>query len=1600
MQGRVTSLFLVSIFLISFLSPLSYASNPTREVDVEIYLEPNGLSDDYSIEVPVGEIVSELEFDVLEQPHPINEVITLSKKSDWANGAMLDGVDYNQTGLRVLPNSYEWDFEGSAQGWTFSGSAWNHGYDTSLGQNSGVHSGSSAIYTYNGNYPNYMGGPYWATSPTIDCSACSGTWDFKYWKRLGVESRSYDRAYVQVTNSNSGWVTVYQNPYGSVNDNSFSQSSHDVSSYINGNSAFQVRFGLGSSDGSITYTGWNVDDVTLEPRTNAGTGSANWTSNPFGPQETGSMKTHHGMMSIDAEIPSGATMQWSLIDADEGTEIPGFTNRIDFNADLAAIDVEEHPRLQIKIFMTSTAESPIIHKIKFGGGLIQSFENGDGGWSGYSTITNGLASGVDSLKSPEWRVSYPFSQVNFQSTISGSGTLEACFTKINDCNASSWTPVPQNGILYLQEPSVYLNVRWNGSGSYSFDHFEADLLRHSSPSNVQIDIGMDGISEWSMDRVGFGNWGHQNEMIDSNQSKLVTIGTSMNKAFEFFYPHSSSATTEYKSLGNLQFYITPKNQPLGNLEIEFYSNNNFIVSKSVGSLAEPTKIILSDSEMSSLELDLSSKTPDSTMNGLDLHRIEVRFSNSAQSELIVSGLSIPYEYKARIAGESAAPIISAINSQLGLISASSGFKLVKIPIVIENTASLRILEYKVETTGTPIPVSMTILNETDTLVAGEDWYEFTSVFDLSALGVSDAETYFNDEGWESKFTLSGNNWVRSMECSLSIRVCNSQQGIIFGSFDFSFDQSLVEFYHKVKISTIWPNEEGLVAYSAIIMQDIDSQPTQYRLGLGNSMGVERDITVVDWGLSFENGSRNSILDAYIDPSNECTIEVELVFDNLSSHPRSGVLNIGLLVDGNVVDTTQDLSDGVASLSFTPNPLAVKIEIAISVAGLYDQKITWNTAKNATFIVDTISPVIISSNVAKFDHRPTSEPLDLQFQIGDRPVLPRHAYLHLEVDGGEHKILELDKPANLNGFQGYYSKIIDVSDYSQGDILAGWLDVIDPAGHSLIDSGTRENPLFIIKFGPDGPPIISQDGLDWTQEDYWLHPGQNYGLQIPMSDINGYGDIEAVSVDLGFGTDNDLTLQWSTIDGCSSQSETVNIVGCEILGNASYFDPLFVLEMTFELSWEFNPDTSVIRTVMVEVQDDAGQSYSQEMSRKWRYSSEMEVDFESVIFQYDNSYVAPGKPTKLFADVVWSKGGQPIFEPIEISAAYSDYVFYGVSDNGSAEIEILASNYSGIYPLTIDLVNLPVGAIDRTQDEKVVAWIVVDGNQPFVSSLISPNPFEQVQERDWKQLQFELLVNEPEGLQIDSVKLHWLIVPRGINLPEYALLGGNLSMSVIAGTGAGNSIPLATTIDMDAIIPEVSRENSWDLWIWVTGEDLSGQSISHTFNNKSTPLAKLELASRKSELILDSDSVILSNENPIVDNPVWINVTVENIGHVDGITSLRVEVVESGDQRRLIEIISLSVGANSSESIDVKWVPGSAGAAWIEISTPDGKFVRTSPIQVEEDSSVFVIEGLEGANSAMLTGFGVIIFGMLGLLGYLVISGRQQDEVVFDESEFI
>ena len=249
-------------------------------------------------------------------------------------------------------------------------------------------------------------------------------------------------------------------------------------------------------------------------------------------------------------------------------------------------------------------------------------------------------------------------------------------------------------------------------------------------------------------------------------------------------------------------------------------------------------------------------------------------------------------------------------------------------------------------------------------------------------------------------------------------------------------------------------------------------------------------------------------------------------------------------------------------------------------------------------------------------------------------------------------------------------------------------------------------------------------------------------------------------------------------------------------------------------------------------------------------------------------------------------------------------------------------------------------------------MVVDSNKPIVLDLLSPDSSKLVQERDWKDLRFEFLINETEGLDLDSMEMHWLIIPSGIAIPELALLEGNTTLELIAGVGSGNSIPVSATLDVDEIIPELSRENAWDLWIWIQGSDLAGQEIDSTFNNRQSPFSVLQLANRDAELRFESDDILLSTQELFTNRPVVVNITVHNDGQVDGETSVRIEAIEDGDNRRLIEVVNVVVPASSSVSFEIKWVPKSR-AAWIELTTPTGMFERTTPIQVNSDNSGYV-----------------------------------------------
>ncbi len=112
-----------------------------------------------------------------------------------------------------------------------------------------------------GDYNSSLGSTYWVTSPFFDCTNITGV-QLRFWRWLGVESSSYDHAYLQAYDGSS-WVTVFQNS-ATINENAWGEQFYDLSQYADGNINFQIRFGIGTTDGSGNYCGWNIDDIELK----------------------------------------------------------------------------------------------------------------------------------------------------------------------------------------------------------------------------------------------------------------------------------------------------------------------------------------------------------------------------------------------------------------------------------------------------------------------------------------------------------------------------------------------------------------------------------------------------------------------------------------------------------------------------------------------------------------------------------------------------------------------------------------------------------------------------------------------------------------------------------------------------------------------------------------------------------------------------------------------------------------------------------------------------------------------------------------------------------------------------------------------------------------------------------------------------------------------------------------------------------------------------------------------------------------------------------------------------------------------------------------
>lgn len=197
-------------------------------------------------------------------------------------------LSYSQTTI------YTYHFDTDATGWTFGATGLNggtnnrnswligvpkggRGYNDIPGQkgyignadpttdhtagntiNKVAGQGLLASDTKQGNSGHYNNSSEWIQSPAINCSDYYNI-VLEYYRWANFEP-GYDRAIIEVSTNGTTWVAVFNST--SLQDNQWVFHRIDISAYTDRQTTVYIRW-RSESDGSVFYSGWNIDDVIV-----------------------------------------------------------------------------------------------------------------------------------------------------------------------------------------------------------------------------------------------------------------------------------------------------------------------------------------------------------------------------------------------------------------------------------------------------------------------------------------------------------------------------------------------------------------------------------------------------------------------------------------------------------------------------------------------------------------------------------------------------------------------------------------------------------------------------------------------------------------------------------------------------------------------------------------------------------------------------------------------------------------------------------------------------------------------------------------------------------------------------------------------------------------------------------------------------------------------------------------------------------------------------------------------------------------------------------------------------------------------------------------
>ena len=417
-----------------------------------------------------------------------------------------------------------------------------------------------------------------------------------------------------------------------------------------------------------------------------------------------------------------------------------------------------------------------------------------------------------------------------------------------------------------------------------------------------------------------------------------------------------------------------------------------------------------------------------------------------------------------------------------------------------------------------------------------------------------------------------------------------------------------------------------------------------------------------------------------------------------------------------------------------------ITYEVTLSALAGGGISGSEKINRTLIIDPSAPVVTGSNIRYFDHLQSSTNQQILINISDQPALPTDVTLMLwtewanDYDGngwpseGEYIPRPMYNPTNLDLNYGVYQAFVDDSPAYPGEKVAGYVTGVDPSGHELLGGGseTLDDHLFMYQIMNDGNPLVDSDGFEWVGEETWLHPNQEYELEISFTEVNGLSDVQEIVVSLADNIISDkLAMEWnSTTNQCSSMSHHIVVSSCAITDQSGIspdpFEQDLMLTLNLIPQWTLPDLGEMRREPSVTITDRAGNEDTVTFPQnRWRFSAEMMITddvslwVENGALNEGGARVAPGSNLELSGDLIFAQSGESPEFDCDLEVRIDGVKTPTTAIDGSFTAYLNAPIVSGQHAMTWKVDCMPEQGIDSTSHNDAVMWILVDAVGPQV-----------------------------------------------------------------------------------------------------------------------------------------------------------------------------------------------------------------------------------------------------------------------------------------------